>query len=62
MMVAAQPSETLVDLYQSTLRNSPEDSHLQSLQRFESLLSKANTTNKISGIIILPAVLYGRET
>jgi hypothetical protein len=31
MMEAARTSETLVNFYQNTRRNTPEDSHLQNL-------------------------------
>jgi hypothetical protein len=34
MMEAASTSETLVNIYQSTRRNNPEDSHLQKINLF----------------------------
>jgi hypothetical protein len=48
MMEAASTSETSVNFYETTLRNSPEDSHLHTSQR-ENLTSHINiyicTTN-----------------
>jgi hypothetical protein len=46
MMEAARTSETLVNFYQTTWRNNPEDNHLRTLRRENLKSYKRKTTGK----------------
>jgi hypothetical protein len=54
MMEAANTSETLVNFYQTTRRNKPEDSHLHTRRR-ENLKSHIIYSPRMA---ILPRMLY----